>query len=187
MCVAGVRRVLAMIVFLAGAALPAHAEMAGDDYRSPSVLSSPQERARVAEELEAERQRMAFEAEQQQKAQARAMALQRQQAQQRPPGERLLDAKCTSCHSLDIVKSQHKSRLGWRWTVERMRWWHGASLEWGEAGVITQHLAQTRGAASSSIWLLAGAGVAVVGIFFGMLHMRGRRVRVTPENPHQGF
>ncbi len=182
MCVAVFRWFLGLLAFFAGVVLPVHAEMSGDDYRSPSVLSSPQERARVAEELEVERQRMVLEAEQRQKAQAIAMALQRQREQQRPLGERLLDEKCTSCHSLGIVKSQNRSGLGWRWTVERMRWWHGVSFEKGEAGVIAQHLAHTHGAASPAIWLLAGAGVAGVGIFLGVRRTRGRRVVVEPES-----
>lgn len=183
--VAGFRWALGLLVSLAGVIPPVYAEMSGDDYRSPAVLSSPQERARVAEELEAERKRMALEAEQRQKAQARARALERQRAQQRPLGQRLLDARCTACHSLDIVKSQNKSGLGWRWTVERMRWWHGASLERGEAGVIAQHLAQPGGAASSSIWLLAGAGVAGGGVLWWIRRAQGRRVRVKREHPHK--
>lgn len=181
LCVAVFRWALGLAAFFAGVVLPVHAEMSGDDYRSPAVLSSPQERARVAEELAVEQQRMALEAEQRQKAQAIATELQRWREQQRPLGERLLEAKCTSCHSLGIVKSQNKSGPGWRWTVERMRWWHGVSLEKGEAGVIAQHMAQTHGAASPAIWLLAGAGVAGVGIFLGVRRMRGRRVAVEPE------
>ncbi|MBA4265554.1 MAG: hypothetical protein C0453_10765, partial [Comamonadaceae bacterium] len=175
--VAGFGRAVGLLAFLTGLALSVHAEMSGDDYRSPTVLSSPQERAKVEEELEADRRRLSRETEQQQNAQARALALQRQREQQRPLGERLLDAKCARCHSLDIVRSQSKSALGWRWTVERMRWWHGASLERGEAGVIARQLVQTRGAASSSIWFLAGAGAAGVGVlFFGIRRFQGRRV-----------
>ncbi|MDR7152864.1 hypothetical protein J2W49_004842 [Hydrogenophaga palleronii] len=177
MGVAAFGRALGPLALLTVLALPAHAEMSGDDYRSPTVLSSPQERAKVAEELEADRLRLSREAEQQQESQARALALQRQREQQRPLGERLLDAKCTRCHSLDIVRSQSKSALGWRWTVERMRWWHGAALEKGEAGVIARQLVQTRGAARSSIWFLAGAGAAGVGVlFFGIRRFQGRRV-----------
>lgn len=181
MCVAGFRWVLGLLPFFAGVVLPVHAEMSGDDYRSPTVLSSPQDRARVARELEAEQQRMVLEAEQQEKARAVAMELRRQREQQRPLGERLLDAKCTSCHSLEIVTSQNKNGFGWRWTVERMRWWHGVSLEKGEAGVIAQYLAQTRGAASPSAWLVAGTGLACAGILFAWKRFLRRQARLKPN------
>lgn len=165
----------------------AHAEMSGDDYRSPTVLSSPQERARVAEELEADRERMAREAERQQEAYAKWLEVERQREQQRPLGERLIDARCTSCHALDVVSAQRMSGLGWRWTVERMRWWHGAALGEGEASVITQHLAQTHGDASSSAWLVAGSGVAMAGFIFGMRRIRGRRAGVETARQQKGI
>ena len=177
LCVPGLGGALGLLALVMCLVLPVRAEMAGDDYRSPTVLSSPQERARVADELEAERRRMALEAEQQQKAHASMIERRRLQDELRPVGERLLDAKCTGCHALNTVTSQSKSALGWRWTVERMRWWHGAPLKGGEAAVIAQHLAPAGPSAGAVIWLVVGAGAGTAGlvIFLGRKRFNRRR------------
>lgn len=123
---------------------PARAEMSDDEYRSRgTAISAPAERDRIAVELEAERLREAQEAERRaaadrarQEAEAAAWARQ-------PPGERLARQRCTGCHTLAVTEGVRRGRLGWRLTVERMRWWHGAALGSGEAARVAGHLHRT--------------------------------------------
>lgn len=141
--------------------------MAGDDYQSPGRLNSPLERARIERELEAARQREQ-EAERlatQQQTEER-LRLQ-QQRQQRPLGAQLLDQRCSSCHSTALVQQADRGELGWRWTVERMRWWHGVELQAGEAAVLTAYLARTQGSDEARLkeacWAW-GLGLVVVAL-----------------------
>lgn len=133
------------VAWLLVPAWPARAEMSDDEYRSPgAAISAPAERDRIAAELQAERLREAQEADRRaaaerarQESEAAAWALQ-------PPGERLLRLRCTGCHTLAVTEGLRRGRLGWRLSVERMRWWHGAALESGEAALVAGHLHQTR-------------------------------------------
>jgi cytochrome c5 len=160
-----------------GAAL---AELSGDDYRSTAPPPDPRTRARIEAEL-AEARRREAEAAAQQAARLAAEAARRaEQARQRPAGERLLEARCTACHALGVLDGAAHGRLGWRWTVERMRWWHGARLARGEATVIVGWLADTRPATPRrqlTEWALAvGAAAVVVGPGLWWLMRQARRI-----------
>jgi cytochrome c5 len=168
-----------MAAALCALALDLPAEMSGDDYQSSTEPVSPAERARRATEMVAERQREA-------QAQARraAQAASRQAEHERllllrPPGERLLLARCTTCHTLGVLEGQGRSHLGWRWTVERMRWWHGARLSAADSGLVARHLASTYPSGAGNRMSFFGWAVAVstalVAAGMGWLVWRRRR------------
>jgi hypothetical protein len=135
-----------MVLALISGVVSVPAEMTGDDYRSQAAPPAASTRQRLEAELESARQREAEQAARraaERKAeQARLAAVQAA----RPPGERLLEARCTACHTLAVVDGRRQGALGWRWTVERMRWWHQARLGPGEAGTIVAQLGRSHGA-----------------------------------------
>lgn len=146
------------------------AEMSGDDYRSGKALGSPAERERAAMELEAERRREA-ETAARREGEVRARAQREEAALARLPlGERLMRSRCTACHNLAVTESPRLGRIGWRLTVERMRWWHGAALGAGEAALISGHLHRTYPASTlrerGEVALAAVAAFTVVGVAF---------------------
>lgn len=160
------------------AAMPLHAEMGGDDYRSPGAVSGAAERQRLAEQLERERSLAAeVEARRQAEEQARAEA-ERQRQLALPLGERLLATRCAACHRPDVVAGSRHTPLGWRLVVERMRWWHGAEVPVAEVGPIVGHLAVTLPATRSRAWLEAAALVGTAALpLAAVLGWRARRRR----------
>lgn len=155
----------------------AEAEMSGDDYRPPPTTADAAQRAQAAAALDAERRAAAaaaaLAAERDREARAQAEAALRQ----RPPGAQLLDARCTACHTLTVSQAARHGPLGWRFTVERMRWWHGARLQAGEAALIAQHLAAAHPAGrwvALKEWLVAAA-VLLPGPAAWWIRRRGRR------------
>lgn len=146
---------------------PASAEMSGDDYASIKRLATPDEQRRVASELERAQQRTAaLEADRAwQEAQRRARAAEVQAL--RPLGDRLLDSRCTACHGLNVLDQRARSALGWRWTVERMRWWHGAVLRPEEVAAVASHLSRTRPGPAG--WLEAVLAMAA-GLLIGIVY-----------------
>lgn len=140
----------------------ASAEMSEQDYRSATVLKSPAEQSRIAAELEAARVREA-EAAERQVEQARLQAQRRaEQLARRPLGEQLIDARCTACHTAAVLDGVRRSPWGWRWTVERMRWWHGAKLTTSEAVTLAEHLHERRPAGETRAWMERGLALLVV-------------------------
>ena len=122
----------------------AFAEMSGEEYASKAVLGRGVEATRRIAEIERERALAAeAEREQQRQAEQRRAALEAAETQ-RPREERLLTARCTSCHGLVVLEGVPRTALGWRLTVERMRWWHGAPVSADEASTIARYLAETR-------------------------------------------
>lgn len=167
--------VLAAATLSAGAVF---AEMSDQEYRSNAGAVDPARRARLEAELAAARASEAAagarrEAEEgvRQRAWAEAQA-------QRPMGERLLEAHCSSCHVPTAVTGIRRGWLGWRWTVERMRWWHRAALGRHEARVIVEHLVQREPADAGQVWLersVALAALAVPAAAAACLIRRARR------------
>lgn len=166
---------------MAAWALAAVAELSGDEYRSDQAAPTTQaERQRLALELQQQREREAL-AQAEREAAARANA-DRQAAlrAQRPPGERLTESRCTSCHSLAVVLQQPRGAVGWRWTIERMRWWHGAVMGRGEVTTIVRHLSAAQAAGPWRLaleWGVAGVvlGAVPVAALVWFLRHRDRR------------
>lgn len=148
------RTCLALTVLLL--ALPAHAEMDPLDYEvAPSDLSEAEAealRARIADEIAADRARAEAEARTRREAeQAEAARL-----AARPAGERLVDARCAACHSVDTYQQANLGWLGWHVTVWRMDLINGADVARGEHGVIADWLQAQhppRGARATLEWV----------------------------------
>ncbi|MDP3086135.1 MAG: hypothetical protein Q8N44_20905 [Rubrivivax sp.] len=153
------------------------AEMSGDDYRSGKALGTPAERERAAMELEAERRREAEIAARREADERAGMEREAAAWARLSLGERLLRSRCTACHTLAVAESPRLGRIGWRLTVERMRWWHGAALGAGEAALISGHLHRTYPASTlrerGEVALAAVAGLAVLGLAFVWRRRRG--------------
>lgn len=173
---ARVWRCAAVLVILARAGL-ACAEMSDEAYRSPSGTVPPAQRTRVEAELQAARASEAAAAvieAARDEARARELAAQRAQ---RPVGAQLLEARCSGCHVATLVEGARYGAIGWRWTVERMRWWHGAQVTMGEAALIARHLATVKPAAASRIWTERAIVLAVVVSALGIPFQLARQWR----------
>jgi cytochrome c5 len=57
-------------------------------------------------------------------------------------GQALVESRCTACHTLDRVKSAHKTEAQWKETVDRMIS-KGAQLNADEEQAVVQYLANT--------------------------------------------
>lgn len=114
--------------------------MSFEDYESPVAERSAAERARLQSAIEADQRRAIDAARQLEAAEQAERARLAALDALRPLGERLIDARCTECHGMDVVAGQPRGPWGWRWTVERMHWLHDAALQAGEAKLIAEHL-----------------------------------------------
>ncbi|MCC6008916.1 MAG: hypothetical protein JJU40_14750 [Rhodobacteraceae bacterium] len=120
-------------------------------------------RALVAAEIAAERARDEA-ARQAAHAEAERIAAERAA---RPLGERLVEARCLSCHDAAQIADARLGTPGWTVTVLRMEWLNGARLEPGERAVIVAHLAAPYPERDRSEWagLVAGGGlIALLGL-----------------------
>ncbi|TSE27393.1 hypothetical protein Tsedi_00228 [Tepidimonas sediminis] len=127
-----------MLTVAAGAG----AEMGEEEYQSQARPLSAVERAELQRRLEQEQAEAA-----QRRSRQETLERQRQLALQawlaaRPAEERLLRERCTPCHGLGVVEPARHGRLGWTWTIARMRWWHGAQVDTGEIVRLAAHLAR---------------------------------------------
>jgi cytochrome c5 len=169
-----------LLVLMTVLALAVMAEPSGDDYRSEqSAPKSEAERERLVREIEATRHREALEQAARDAAARAEAARQAGLRAQRPLGARLTEARCTSCHTLEVVEKVTQGPIGWRWTVERMRWWHGAALAANEAGAISEHLSRSQAAGpwrrALEVGVAAVALMALPAVLFVPLVRRARR------------
>ncbi|ODU21189.1 MAG: hypothetical protein ABS87_07380 [Sphingomonas sp. SCN 67-18] len=65
------------------------------------------------------------------------------------PGKALVDQRCTVCHEITTINSQHLSESGWKEIVDRMVL-YGAQANDEEQASILHYLTTTYGAASVS-------------------------------------
>lgn len=159
-------------------ALPARAEMAGEDYQTEADSLSPEDREaarqRLAGQIALERARAedaARKAEAEAEARAAARAL-------RPPGEQLVEARCLTCHDRHQIDAAELGPLGWNITVLRMQWLNGAELQSGERRVIASHLAAADKGRAAMEWGLAVlSGLALLAAGQGAWFWWRRRAR----------
>lgn len=108
----------------------------------PSYIGSEEDRIKVQKQIENEREQARIRQEQdvaKREAQRLELDLERQQ---RPYPVRLVEQRCLTCHSPDVLVQPPRSLLNWALVVQRMYWLNGAPLQSGDTQVIAQHLAQ---------------------------------------------
>lgn len=171
-------RLLLGLLALVPAPLPA--DMSFDEMMHEKELEerslTAQEFAAVQRRLEAEREEERRQLAQQEHEARLRQEAERQRLAARPLGERLIEARCSSCHPPDQVTAGRHTRPVWHFTVARMRYWHGAELTLTEHGVIADHLTETQPAATRR----AMAEYALLAVFFAApfaLWLRQRRQR----------
>ncbi len=131
---------LSLVICALCLAAPVQAEMDPSDYEVPPADLTPEEaealRVRIASEIAAERARAQAEAEARRAAEAEEAA----RLAARPVGERLVEARCAACHSVETYQQANQGWLGWRATVWRMDLLNGAGVDAGEHGLIADWL-----------------------------------------------
>lgn len=134
--------------------------MDASEYQPGARRLTPAERARelkwlqdqAAREAQRERERQAIEERARQAAAAARAA--------RPPGERLLEARCGPCHGPDQLRARRYGRLGWWAVLARMQWLNGARFDSGERRAIVAYLVATQRAGwkrEALEWAIAAA------------------------------
>lgn len=162
-----------------GGMLPAYAELDADDYAVGGTTTS-EERARLLQAIAAEREAEAAREEAREAAEAAARRRAAEAEALRPWEERLVEARCTQCHTLEQVSAARHTPIGWWFTVLRMRWWNGAAMTEEEAELLVAHLAQSQPARGGD--RLVEHGLAILAVAFlpctVLLHrLRRRRQR----------
>lgn len=159
-------------------ALPLQAEMASDEYQTDAGAMSAEEREaarqRLADQIAAERAR-AEEAVRRAREEAERAAAQRAA---QPLGERLIEARCLSCHDRRQIDAARFGPIGWTFTALRMQVLNGASLQPGERQVVVAHLAARSPERAAREWTLAALSFLVlIGSFVGLRIWLRRRLR----------
>lgn len=173
------RLALLMLSCLLAAATPSRGEMSGTDYETDAGALSATEREalriKLADEIAAERARAAAAAAEE----AAALAAKAARLAARPLGERLVEARCRTCHDAETLGRTARGWLGWQGTMLRMQWVNGARIAQGEAAGIVAWLMQANPATRARIWLewTAALGLAftVFAAVWGGLVLRRRR------------
>lgn len=149
-------------------AVPAAAELSGDDYLPSAKDIDGAQRARVRAEIAVERRREAERAEQaaceRAAEQARRNAARNADAAGKPKGERLVEAHCRRCHAPEAIARVRHTRLGWYLGVLRMRTVNGARIPRQEARLIVEHLSKTQGAAPQRAAIEYGLALLTLGL-----------------------
>lgn len=159
-------------------AAPLQAEMGGEGYRSGAGGLSAEERAaaraRLAEQIAAERAR-AEEAARRARDEAARVAVERAAL---PRAERLIEARCRTCHDRGQIDAAPLGTLGWSFTVIRMDLLNGARLAPGEGAEIVRHLAARNPERTRLEWAVAaGAGATILLLLVLALRRRRKRGR----------
>jgi len=161
-------RAVALGAALALTPLAARAELDSEAYQTEAGGLSEAERvtmrARLAAEIASERAR---EDEVRRAAQAAAERVATERAA-RPLGERLVEARCLSCHDAGQIDSTVYGTPGWTMTVVRMAWLNGARIEPGERRVIVAYLSARHPDRSLVEWalvIIAGAIMLTLGLW----------------------
>lgn len=136
-------------------------EMSDEDYGSGKVIQSAAERARIAKELELRRHRETQDMERRATEERARLERDAETRARLPPGERLMRERCATCHTLAVTDGIARGSTGWRFTVERMRWWHGTRLGRGESALIAKHLHSTHPTDTVGVWKESAALAAV--------------------------
>lgn len=158
----------------------ARAELESADY-APQGKAVPAGRAReqiridIARDLEQQARQAQREAEQAAQQRARAEA----EEARRPYPERLLHARCSTCHPLDAVLHPRHGWLGWQVVILRMRLFNRAPLDNAEQQVLAVELTRLRPAppAVAALEIAAAAllAAAPLALAWALRRRRSRR------------
>lgn len=149
--------------------------MCAGEYQTGARRLSKAQREREDARVRAEREHAeAVERCRQLEAEARRAEEEARRAA-RPLGVRLVEARCTVCHSADALAVQRRGRLGWWAVVARMELFNGARLASSERTVIVDHLARTQPALPAQVALEWGVALLLVSPPAALLLWRGRR------------
>lgn len=166
---------------LAWLACDARAEPSAQHYDSGKAVTSPAERENIARQLEVQRLRAAQDAARRAADEQARLRREAEAWARLPPGERLVRERCASCHTLAVMDGIGRGNIGWRLTVERMRWWHGAQLGPGESTLVAEHLRTARPTDSFGAWsefaMLAALALFLLALpaaVYGALKRKGK-------------
>lgn len=137
---AKLRLVLACLIGAALAACPARGEMSAGDYQAGSRRMSNADRARESARVAEEHERAAVAAQDREAEAAEQKAALQARRQAMPPGARLVEDRCTTCHTTDVLSAYRRGWLGWWAIVLRMEMLNGARIDSGERREIVAHL-----------------------------------------------
>ncbi|MCX7897808.1 MAG: hypothetical protein N2441_08040 [Rhodocyclaceae bacterium] len=129
--------------FFSTTAMSALAEMDGQAY-APAEIKQPRSQIeRQLREIEVERLIAAQAEEERRLAEEAAQRMRMRELAARPEEERLLEARCLSCHAAkNYEEAGGHAFPGWMGVILRMRLLNGASISATEMWVIARHLAQ---------------------------------------------
>lgn len=89
-----------------------------------------------------------------------------------PPGERLIERHCASCHDRERIAAARHSRLGWALTVARMRYLNRAPIPAADGRAIAAHLAFAQPAGLAQNALEHGLALALLLVPAGAIARR---------------
>ncbi len=153
----------------------ARAEMEDRGYATTSPALDAEEAERVRRRIADEVAREAERAHERARRDAEAERLAAEARAARPLGVRLVEDRCTACHGLERIEATRYGRLGWHFTVVRMRLVNGARLDDGEAWAVAEHLHDVHRASLSWQILEWVALLAVVATPVAILRLSHRR------------
>jgi hypothetical protein len=167
---------LLIALSMCGGSPPARAELDAGDY-AVGGTTAPEERERLLKAIAAERE--ADAAREKAREAANAQARRRAAAAEalRPREERLVEALCTKCHTLEQVAAARHTPIGWWFTVARMRWWNGAAMTGEEAELLVAHLAKSQPARGGERLVEHGLAILAVAVLPCAALMHGLRRR----------
>jgi len=139
--------------------------MNAEEYQADARRLTEEELAREIARLADERERAeAAERARQAAEEAERLAQEAQRRAAMPLGLRLIEERCTRCHSPDFLANQRRGWLGWWAVVLRMELLNGAEFAAGERRVIVDYLAEHQNASSvrnALEWLVAVGAVVL--------------------------
>jgi hypothetical protein len=173
--------VLAALAVSLGGPREASAELSAEDYGGSRATRPEPDRSRAQALIEAARRREAEqEAERERARQAEEIRQRAEEAERearRPLGERLTARYCVPCHGPERIAAARHTRLGWSFTVGRMRTLNRAPIPAAEARTIATHLAVTQPA--GLVRTLGEYGLALALLLAPVAWMLRRRVQAT--------
>lgn len=122
--------------------IDARADIDPSAYETKAVIRSEKERTRLRYEIEREAQIEAERARRAEEEEQRRLDEERARLEARPYPVKLLERRCTLCHTANNYTQNGHTWLGWQAVALRMQYLNDCPLEPGERAVIATHLAQ---------------------------------------------